>query len=96
MDANRFVRWNEPELSCTEVCAWIQRGGMKIFSLEPIHLLRIIELTEKYSDVPMDLADASLIVLSEEKKLNEIASIDSDFYIYRDIRNEYLRNVFTY
>ena len=74
---------------------WIQRGGLEIFSLQPFHLLRIIELTEKYSDVPMDLADASLIVLSEEKKLKEIASIDSDFYIYRDIRNEYLRNVFT-
>jgi len=73
---------------------WIQRGGIQIYNLEPIHLLRIIELSEKFSDVPMDLADASLIVLSEEKKINEIASVNSDFYIYSDIRNQYLTNVF--
>jgi len=73
---------------------WIERGGLKIFSLEQRHLLRIITLTEKFSDVPMDLADASLIVASESTSFKEIASIDSDFYNYRDIRKKYLQNIF--
>lgn len=73
---------------------WIRRGGLDIFELSEEHLERIISLSEKFSDVPMDLADASLIVASEVKGIKEIASIDSDFYIYRDIRNKYLTNVF--
>ena len=73
---------------------WINRGGLEVLELEHDHLMRIIELTEQFLDVPMDLADASLIVASEIKDISEIASIDSDFYVYRDIRNKYLTNVF--
>ncbi len=73
---------------------WINRGGLQIFELEFYHLIRMIELSEKFTDVPMDLADATLIVASEAKGITKIASIDSDFYIYRDIRNKYLKNIF--
>jgi len=73
---------------------WIFRGGLQLFDLNSKHIHRIIELTKKFDDVPMDLADASLVVASENTKFTEIASIDSDFYIYRDIRNKYLTNVF--
>ncbi|MEQ9425101.1 MAG: PIN domain-containing protein [Cyclobacteriaceae bacterium] len=73
---------------------WINRGGIQLYDLNKSHFDRLIELTEKFRDVPMDLADASLIVVSEETKYSEIASIDSDFYVYRDIRNQYLTNVF--
>lgn len=73
---------------------WINRGGLQIFDLEFYHLIRLIELTEKFKDVPMDFADATLIVAAEAKGITKIATIDSDFYIYRDIRNKYLRNIF--
>jgi uncharacterized protein len=73
---------------------WINRGGLQIFDLEFYHLIRIIELTEKFEDVPMDFADATLIVASEAKGISKIASIDSDFYVYRNIRKKYLTNVF--
>lgn len=73
---------------------WIERGAIKLIDLNDNHLARIIELTRKFDDVPMDLADASLIVASEKIGCLEIASINSDFYIYRDIRNNYLTNIF--
>ena len=73
---------------------WINRGGLEILELEFYHLLRIVELSEKFMDVPMDLADATLIVASEIRHITEIASIDSDFYIYRNIREKYLTNIF--
>lgn len=73
---------------------WIRRGGLQIFDLKSTHLSRLIDLSQKFKDVPMDLADASLIVASEELQISKIATIDSDFYIYRDIRNQYLTNVF--
>lgn len=73
---------------------WIRRGGLSLVDLEESHLYRLIELCDRYDDVPMDLADASLMVAAENKSITKIASIDTDFYIYRDIRNQYLSNVF--
>lgn len=73
---------------------WIERGGLKLFDLNASHMERMVHLTRKFDDVPMDLADASLMIASEVTGYKEIASIDSDFYIYRDIRNQYLMNIF--
>ena len=73
---------------------WIFRGGLQIAELNHSHIKRLIELSSKFDDVPMDLADASLIVASEEYGIDEVASIDSDFYIYRNIRNQFLTNIF--
>lgn len=73
---------------------WIRRGGLHLVNLSELNIQIIIHFTEKYSDVPMDLADASLVVASELISTEEIVSIDADFYIYRNIRNKYLRNVF--
>lgn len=73
---------------------WIERGAIQIIDLNKNHLTRIIALTQKFNDVPMDLADASLIVASEKINCLKIASIDTDFYVYRTIRNKYLTNVF--
>jgi|SRR6056297_985674 len=75
---------------------WIKRGGIDVVQLSQNNISRIIDLSEKYSDVPMDFADATLIIISELKNIDKIISIDSDFYIYRDIRNKYLKNVFNY
>jgi len=73
---------------------WIERGAVKLIDLDSNHLTRIIELTKKFDDVPMDLADASLMVASEKTNCLQIASIDSDFYVYRTVRNKYLTNTF--
>jgi len=73
---------------------WVERGAVNLIDINSNQLSRIIELTKKISDVPMDLADASLVVASEKLNCLEIASIDSDFYVYRTIRNKYLTNTF--
>lgn len=55
-----------------------------VFDLKPIHCPRIEELMEKYRDLPMDLADASLIILAEELGQGRILSVDfRDFNTYR-------------
>jgi len=73
---------------------WINRGGLHLVEIESRHVKRLIALSEKYKDVPMDLADATLIAAAETNNLKEIATIDSDFYVYRDIRKRYLKNIF--
>jgi hypothetical protein len=38
---------------------------------------------KQYRDVPMDLADASLVAMAEVLNKRQIFTLDHDFYIYR-------------
>ena len=72
---------------------WIRRGGIEIFNIEKNDIERMITLTKKYSDLPMDLADCSLIIVAEKMAINEIISIDSDYDVYRTLKREPLINL---
>jgi len=72
---------------------WIRRGGIEIFNIEKTDIERMITLTKKYADLPMDLADCSLIVLAEKMAITEIISIDSDYDVYRTLKREPLTNL---
>jgi predicted nucleic acid-binding protein len=41
------------------------RGAFEIFDAGTEQLPRILQLMDKYADLPMDLADASLVILAE-------------------------------
>ncbi len=56
--------------------------------LESRDFERIAELFEKYSNVPADFADLSLVVISERLNIPQIVSLDSDFNIYRRFRDK--------
>ncbi|MBD2244704.1 PIN domain-containing protein [Nostoc sp. FACHB-888] len=59
-------------------------GAFTVFDLQPHHGKRICELMEKYANLPMDLGDASLVVLAEHLGDGRILSIDfRDFNAYR-------------
>ena len=73
---------------------WVKLGGLRIENIESTEIDRIIQLSEKYSDIPMDLADVSLVVLSERLKIREIITIDTEYYIYRTIKREMIKNIF--
>lgn len=44
---------------------------------------RAAHLMETYADRPMDLADATLVALAEERELTRIFTLDADFHVYR-------------
>jgi hypothetical protein len=44
---------------------------------------RMAKLMERYADRPMDLADATLVALAEERNTKRIFTLDHDFTIYR-------------
>jgi len=73
---------------------WIQNKGIRIFDIYQTDILAIIALTKKYSDRPMDFADATLVVAAEKTNIKEIISIDSDFDIYRLPKKEKIENIF--
>lgn len=41
------------------------------------------ELMQRYSDAPMDLADASLVAAAERLNLRQVFTVDHHFHIYR-------------
>ncbi|PWQ92439.1 type II toxin-antitoxin system VapC family toxin [Leucothrix pacifica] len=54
----------------------------------------IIQLLQKYADLPADFADASLIVLCQRLNTLDVASIDSDFTVYRNYLKKPFNNLF--
>ena len=78
----------------TDFLRWLQRDALSIHELGKDAITRIIELTEKYADLPMDFADATLLVTSETTGIRDIITIDSNFFVYRDLRKKMLNNIF--
>ncbi len=73
---------------------WIGAGAVEVVELNKHHLERLIDMTEQYSDLPMDLADASMLIISEFKDIGNIITIDSDYYVYRTKNKRHLKNLF--
>ena len=56
---------------------------------------RIVAVLERYKDLPMDYADATLLVLGEFEKVNSVATIDvNDFSVYRMANGKAMKLVF--
>jgi predicted nucleic acid-binding protein len=77
-----------------DLLRWIVKRGVILHQIEPKDFSRIIELCEKYADLPMDFADATLVLAAEQTGIKEIISVDSDFYVYRLPGKEMIRNIF--
>ncbi len=67
--------------------AFLQRllnGAFSMFPLDDRHMPRMVGLLSQYTDLPMDLADASSVVLAEHLGHGRILSTDlRDFHTYR-------------
>jgi predicted nucleic acid-binding protein len=56
---------------------------LDIAELSRAVLKRSAALMDKYADQPMDLADATLVALAEERGVRRIFTLDNDFRVYR-------------
>ncbi|MBD2151017.1 PIN domain-containing protein [Pseudanabaena sp. FACHB-1277] len=62
----------------------VANGSFSIFDFQSHHITRMVELMRRYADLPMDFADASLVVLAEHLNEGRILTSDRrDFSIYR-------------
>jgi len=65
----------------------VEQGHVEIAA--PTESRRMRALMDKYQDQPMDLADASLVALAEERHLRDIFTLDRvDFQTYRIRKNQ--------
>jgi len=77
----------------TDFLEWINIGGVQLVDITQNELNQMIKMMKKYSDIPMDLADASLMYVANTQKIKHIVSIDSDFDIYRTLKKQSLVNL---
>ena len=61
----------------------VQREDLVVVAPSATSTARAARLMETYADRPMDLADATLVALAEERDTNRIFTLDSDFHVYR-------------
>jgi predicted nucleic acid-binding protein len=66
-------------------CAeFVHRGAVALVPISPKALRRAVDLMEQYHNIPMDFADATLVVLGEELDLAGIFTLDRrGFGVYR-------------
>jgi predicted nucleic acid-binding protein len=61
----------------------VLREDLLVDPLSPEATARAARLMETYADRPMDLADATLVALAEERGLTRVFTLDADFQIYK-------------
>ncbi len=62
----------------------VERGDLRLVPLEMADVARLRTLMRKYRDLPMELADASLVHAAEREGMETVFTLDSrDFSVYR-------------
>jgi hypothetical protein len=63
---------------------FILAGGAELVPMNPAVLNRCVHLMSKYSDVPMDYADATLVAVGETLGIRDVLTLDRrGFSVYR-------------
>lgn len=73
----------------------VSASAMEVYDLtRPPELQEAVALMERYADTPMDFADATLVLLAEALKVNEVLTLDRrGFRTYRTRAGRALRLV---
>ena len=76
---------------------WGQRGGFKLDAPDgdsiDAALAQVLLISERFKDLPFDLADASVAETAARLGLDHVLTIDSDFDVYRNAQGHALRQV---
>jgi predicted nucleic acid-binding protein len=71
----------------------VASGDLGLAMLGPEDIPGIRALLEKYADLPIDLADATLVYLAQRDDLDAVFTLDRDFRVYRLKRGKALKVV---
>ncbi len=74
-----------PSIKAQKACIeFIVNGGATLVPQSVASLSRVAVLMEKYKDIPMDFADATIVVLAEEAGIDVVFTLDMrGFSAYR-------------
>jgi predicted nucleic acid-binding protein len=74
------------DLQVAQEALWemLTRSTIQMLPLATNDCLRMRDLMRKYSNRPMDLADAALVAVAERENIRKIFTVDKkDFEVYR-------------
>ncbi|MFT3777813.1 MAG: PIN domain-containing protein [Ottowia sp.] len=72
---------------------WVERGALRVDAPAEASLAQMRRIAQRFADLPLDLADASIAEAAERLGLRRILSVDADFDVYRDARGRPLTNL---
>jgi predicted nucleic acid-binding protein len=61
----------------------VEAGRLVLHEAIGAEVVRMAELMGKYRDLPMDLADASVVAAAEQLGTRRVFTLDRDFHVYR-------------
>ena len=72
------------QMRCLEWLGDAAQAGLLAVDREPVEFRAVEKLARKYADLPMDFADASVVLLATRSGVREILTADRrDFAVYR-------------
>jgi uncharacterized protein len=93
-EATHLLRRRLDVQAAVDLMQDVADGGLQVWSPSPQDLARLPTLLRKYAALPMDLADASLVLLAEHLGHGRILSTDErDFKTYRWKRRKPFHNL---
>jgi hypothetical protein len=74
---------------------FVATSGMRIFDLcQPREIQTAATLMQKFATVPMDFADATLVLLADALSVRDVLTLDRrGFRVFRDLRRRPFRLV---
>lgn len=72
---------------------WVERGALEVDRPELATLADVLAISERFADLPFDLADACVAEAAARLGIDKVLSIDADFDVYRDRSRRRLVNV---
>lgn len=70
---------------------FIERGTVTVYDLDKELRRRCRDLIKQYHDLPMDLADASVVAVSDRENIRTLFTLDKDFRVYRTKDNKHFK-----
>lgn len=74
---------------------WVQRGAIDVDAPQAGSLAEVLSISQRFADLPFDLADASVAEAAGRLGIGAVVSIDSDFDVYRSKAGKRLTNLLT-
>ena len=76
-----------------EFLRWVDRGAVEVDRAEAGSLHDVLAISERFADLPFDLADACVAEAAARLGIDHVLSIDADFDVYRSRSGKRLTNV---
>ncbi len=71
---------------------FLERGAVSIYAIDKDLMKKCRHLMKKYDDLPMDLADATLVAMAETENISTMFTLDHrDFRIYKTRLSKHFR-----